>query len=73
MYRFLLILLSVVSMATETYAQQKQDMNSKQSNHKILIAYFSTTGTTVHIAEKLVEVTSRKLYLTTPAKPYTSV
>lgn len=72
MYRFLLILLSVVGMATETYAQQ-QDMNSKLSNHKILIAYFSATGTTTYIAEKLADVTSGKLYLITPIKPYTSV
>lgn len=72
MYKILLILLSVIGMATETYAQQKQDMNNKQSNHKILIAYFSATGTTAHIAERLADVTGGELYAITPAKPYTS-
>ena len=46
MYRFLLILLSVVGMATDTGAQQRQDMNKGGLNHKILVAYFSATGTT---------------------------
>ena len=35
MYRFLLILLSVVGMATDTGAQQRQDMNKGGLNHKI--------------------------------------
>lgn len=43
MSKFLLVLLPIFGMATATYAQQ-QDMNSKQSNHKILVAYFSATG-----------------------------
>lgn len=51
MYRFLLILLSVVGMATDTGAQQRQDMNKGGLNHKILVAYFSATGTTARAAE----------------------
>ena len=72
MYRILLILLSGVGMATATFAQQKQDMNSKQSNHKILVAYFSATGTTARAAEKLAHVTGGEVYAITPAQPYTS-
>lgn len=72
MYKFLLIFLSVVGIVTATYAQQKQDMNNKQSNHKILIAYFSATGTTARAAEKLANVTSGELYAITPAQSYTS-
>jgi hypothetical protein len=41
MYRFLLILLPVVGMATATGAQQRQDMNKGGSDHKILVAYFT--------------------------------
>ena len=71
MYKFLLILLSVVGMATATFAQQKQDMNSKQSNHKVLVAYFSATGTTARAAQKVATATGGELYAITPAQPYT--
>ena len=72
MYRFLLILLSVVGMATDTGAQQRQDMNKGGLNHKILVAYFSATGTTERAAEKLANVTGGELYAIVPAQPYTS-
>lgn len=71
MYRFLLILLSVVGMAT-TDAQQRQDMNKGQSNPKILVTYFSATGTTARAAEKLANVTGGELYAITPTESYTS-
>ena len=61
MYRFLLILLSVVGMATATGAQQRQDMSKGKSNNKILVAYFSATGTTARAAEKLADVTNGEL------------
>ena len=72
MYRFLLILLSVVGMATAIGAQQRQDMSKGKSNNKILVAYFSATGTTARAAEKLANVTGGELYTITPAKSYTS-
>ena len=72
MYRFLLILLSVVGMATTTDAQQKQDMSKGKSNFKILVAYFSATGTTAQAAKKLANATGGELYSITPAKSYTS-
>lgn len=72
MYRFLLILLSVVGMATATDAQQRQDMSNGKSNSKILVAYFSATGTTARAAEKLANATGGELYAIMPAQPYTS-
>lgn len=72
MYRFLLILLSVVGMVTATDVQQKQDMNKGKSNHKILVTYFSATGTTARAAEKLADVTDGELYAIVPAQPYTN-
>ena len=72
MYRFLLILLSVVGMATATDAQQRQDMSKGKSNSKILVAYFSATGTTARGAEKLANVTGGELYAITPVESYTS-
>ncbi len=71
MYKYLLVLLSVVGMATATFAQQKQNMNSKQSNHKVLVAYFSATGTTARTAQKVANAIGGELYTITPAQPYT--
>lgn len=59
-------------MATATDAQQRQDMSKGKSNSKILVAYFSATGTTARAAEKLANDTSGKLYAIVPAQPYTS-
>lgn len=72
MYRFLLILLSVVGIVTTIGTQQKQNMNKERSNHRILIAYFSATGTTARAAEKLANATDGELYAIVPAQPYTS-
>ena len=71
MYKGLLVLLSVVGIATATFAQQKQDMNSMQSNHKVLVAYFSATGVTAQAAQKVADATGGEVYAITPAKPYT--
>lgn len=49
----------------------KQDMNSMQSNHKVLVAYFSATGTTARAAQKVAAATGGELYAVTPAQPYT--
>ena len=40
MYKLLFALLMTVGMTTAMCAQQKQKMNSKHSNSKILVAYF---------------------------------
>lgn len=59
-------------MATATDAQQRQDMNKGQSNPKILVAYFSATGTTTRAAEKVAQATGGELFAITPARPYTN-
>lgn len=57
-------------MIAVTHAQQKQDMN--KSNKRILVSYFSATGTTARAAEKVAAVTGGELYAITPAEPYTA-
>ena len=49
----------------------KINMNSLQSNHKVLVAYFSATGVTARAAQKVAEATGGEVYAITPAKPYT--
>ncbi len=63
MYKFLLILLSVVGMATTSCAQQRQEnMDKGQSNHKVLVAFLSGTRTTARAAEKLTDATGGGIY-----------
>ena len=49
----------------------KINMNRMQSNHKVLVAYFSATGVTAQAAQKVAEATGGEVYAITPAKPYT--
>ena len=73
MYKIIFVFLAIMGIATASCAQQKQGANSKQpNNNKVLIAYFSATGTTAGAAEKLSEVTGGELYEITPAQPYTN-
>lgn len=46
---------------------------NKMSNNNILVAYFSATGTTKRVAEKIAELTGGDLYEIVPANPYSSV
>ena len=72
MLKILLTGLSVFGMATATCAQQKQTMNDMQSNSKILVAYFSATGTTARVAETLATVTGGELFAIVPTEPSTN-
>lgn len=72
MYKIIFALLAMVGIATTSCAQQKQDMNKKQSDNKTLVVYFSATGTTAGAAKKLAQVTGGELYAITPAESYTS-
>ena len=71
MYKLILALWVCVGFSTASWAQQQHDMNTKQSI-KTLVAYFSATGTTARMAEKLADITNGTLYAITPAEPYTS-
>lgn len=66
----LLTLLAILFMNLHAAAQDpiKQEHNGK----RILVAYFSATGTTAEAAKKLARVTGGELYAITPAKPYTN-
>lgn len=58
---------------TEKPEQPKEPENSEQPQKlKILVAYFSCTGTTKAVAEKIAELTGGDLYEIVPSDPYTS-
>lgn len=64
-------LLVVLGMASTTFAQSKQIMDNKQVNHKILVAYFSATGTTARAAQLVANISGGELYVISPEKTYT--
>lgn len=72
MCKILFALLAVAGFATATYAQENQNMDKAGSGNRMLVAYFSVTGTTARAAELLAEATGGELYAITPAQPYSS-
>ena len=45
---------------------------AEEANNKILVAYFSATGTTAGVAEKLANAINADLFEIKPETPYTS-
>lgn len=72
MYKVVLALLAMAGVAKTSYAQQEQDMSRGYPNHRVLVAYFSATGTTACVAGKVAQATGGELYAITPAESYTS-
>ena len=76
MKNILLIILGLFIIgARVVYAlQSKQTENKVVStmNKKVLVAYFSATGTTKRVAENLAKATGGDLYEIKPLNPYTS-
>lgn len=69
------VILSLVAffIACSTWtvqAQKNKEVNMKTS--KILVAYFSVTGTTENVAKNIAEITNGELYKIVPSKSYTN-
>ena len=61
-----LIIMGLFSLGNSLSAQ------TAERNRKILVAYFSCTGTTEKVAEAIANESGGKLYKITPAEAYTS-
>ncbi|MBQ2645299.1 NAD(P)H-dependent oxidoreductase [bacterium] len=77
MKNILLIILGlfIIGAGVVFALQNKQTENKgaiNMTNKKVLVAYFSATGTTKRVAENLAEATGGDLYEIKPLKPYTS-
>ena len=67
----ILIISAGVVFAYNNINKNKGETNMTE-NKKVLVAYFSATGTTKKIAENLAKATGGDLYEIKPLKPYTS-
>ena len=70
----LVILLSAVVLVTSVLMINYRAKAEEQimTNKKVLVAYFSATGTTEKLANKLAKVTNADLFKITPEQPYTA-
>ena len=67
---FVLTMLLATSFFMAVRGENHQSMEKEAS--KVLVAYFSATGTTAGVAEKLAKATGGELYAIEPEKAYTS-
>lgn len=63
---FLIVVMAVISANTIAYAQ------NNEMRKKVLVTYFSATGTTAQAAKRIANVTGGDLYAITPVESYTS-
>ena len=68
------ILLSLTALFTSffTMTVYAQDNTANMKTSKILVAYFSATGTTAGVAKDIAEITGGELYEIVPSKNYTN-
>lgn len=62
-----LFLMSLMFVTIKNVYAEEENMEGK----KVLVAYFSATGTTAGVAEKLAKVTQADLFEIKPEQPYT--
>ncbi len=68
MKKIVLTLLALLTISLSACSQKKTDTKMEQ---KVLVAYFSATGTTKAAARQLAEVAGADLYEIKPEQPYT--
>lgn len=72
MKHIILILISFFCFSCSSKAQKQTAETPAQSGTKVLVAYFSCTGTTEKVADVIAKAVDGKLYRITPATAYTS-
>lgn len=72
MKQLVLIFMSLLTFSCPSKAQKQTADTDRPSDKKILVAYFSCTGTTEKVATAIAKETGGKLYRITPATAYTS-
>lgn len=65
------IILSLLAVCTIVLTACAQHTQPKAEGGKVLVAYFSATGTTAHVASLLAKAAGGDLFAITPERPYT--
>jgi flavodoxin len=69
MKKFLLLMAALLTISLSACSQSNKKENKEMK--KVLVAYFSATGTTEKVAKLLAEVTGGDLHKIQPEQPYT--
>lgn len=72
MKRIIWLIMGIIGFCFPSEAQQQTTDSHAMSGKKVLVAYFSCTGTTEGVANTIAEAVHGTLYRITPAKAYTS-
>lgn len=72
MKKVIFMLAAVVALFMATTACAKKNAPAKKNNKKVLVAYFSATGTTEGAAKMIAKATGGELYKIQPKQEYTS-
>ena len=72
MKQIIFIFMSLLCFSCSSKAQNQTADANVRSDKKILVAYFSWTGTTEKVADVIAKTVGGKLYKITPATAYTS-
>ncbi|WP_418306769.1 flavodoxin [Phocaeicola sp.] len=72
MNQIIFIFMSLLCFSCSSKAQNQTADTNVQSDKKILVAYFSCTGTTEKVADAIAKTIGGKLYRITPVTAYTS-
>lgn len=72
MKQLVLIIMGLLTFSCSSKAQKQTSDTETQSDKKILVAYFSCTGTTEKVATTIANEIGCNLYQITPAAAYTS-
>jgi len=67
--KLFVMLMAFMMIGQSTFSQENKSKENKDM--KVLVAYFSASGTTRSVAQKLAEVTGGTLHQITPEQPYT--
>lgn len=73
MKKILLVLAVIISSCLTACGQPQQKKTDSEMDKKTIVVYFSATGTTKKVADKIASATGCKAFAIEPEKPYTSV
>ena len=73
MKQIILIIMSLLTFSCSSKAQKQTTDADTQSDKKILVAYFSCTGTTERVADAIAQAVSGKLYRMRPTPRQTLI
>ena len=66
-----ILLLAVLTVFAASACSQNKVKN-KMEKKKVLVMYFSATGTTRQVAKQIAKIADADIFEITPAKPYTN-